>query len=209
MTKAEHIDFIRNSLRSIDKTGKFLRPQVGAAINNAVNTVFWEMYDQSPKVMWKSMERYTTSMTLAPTTALGSARYTATLIVDVVDLPRKAGGILEIDTITGLGGIDTTTTTYVPVSTMEGEQFYGSEASLPDNIIGFSFSGARQIEFWNMDAATAALGVNARVIQQFKSYNSTDNVVLPFGQDERIMELVRQYLGVIPPKDLINNNSDG
>lgn len=59
-----------------------------------------------------------------------------------------------------------------------------------------------------MDAANAALGVYARVIKQFKDYGLTDNIVLPYGQDERIIELVRQYLGAIPPKDLVNDNAD-
>ena len=40
MTKIEYIDFIRNSLQMVDKTAKFHREQVAAAINNAVNTVF-------------------------------------------------------------------------------------------------------------------------------------------------------------------------
>lgn len=209
MTKGEYIDFIRNSLQMVDKTAKFLRPQVEAAINNAVNTVFYELYKQSPKNITKSMERYSSSISVTPVLALNATRYLVSLTVDVVDLPRKAGGILEIDALNASSEISTTTTKFIPVSTMEGEQFYGSEASLPDNVIGFSYSGWRQIEFWNMDAATAALLVRARIIKQFRSYDSTDVVVLPFGQDDRIMQLVREYMGVIPPKDITNNNADG
>jgi len=209
MTKAEYIDFIRNSLQAVDKTAKYHPEQVAAAINVAVNTVFYEVYKDQPRIFAKSMERYTTQTQLIPVnTSAVAPRYTAPVTVDIVDLPRKTGGILEIlqKTLipTGLSSV----TTYIPVTTMEGEQFYGSEASLPDNVVGFSWSGARVVEFWGMSVTQASNTVLARYIKQFKSYSSTDNVVLPYGQDQRIIELVREYLGAIPPKDLVNNNAD-
>jgi len=211
MTKAEYIDFIRNSLPMVDKTSRFHREQVGAAINVAVNTVFYEIYRANPKVFMKSMERYTTRATIIPVNITLRGRYTAPITVDIVDLPKKAGGVLEIMQwdAQGIQEIGTTTTDYIPVTTMEGEQFYGSEASLPGNVVGYSWSGAREIEFWGISAAEASQGVSVRFIQQFKSYSNTDNVVLPYGQDQRIMQLVREFLGVTPPKDTINDNADG
>jgi len=211
MTKAEYIDFIRNSLPQVDKTSRYQHQQVAAAINVAVNTIFYDMYKQQPKSFKKSMERYTVWAINTPAINAYSGRYTSTITVDVVDLPRKSSGILEIlqGTLLGLGPSDTTTTKFIPVSTMEGEQFYGSESSLPDNVIGFSFSGARAIEYWGMKAADATLGVYIRLIKQFKAYALTDNVILPYGRDQQIIELVRQFLGAIPPKDLVNDNADG
>ena len=211
MTKAEYIDFIRNSLPQVDKTSRYQHQQVAAAINVAVNTIFYDMYKQQPKSFKKSMERYTVWAINTPAINAYSGRYTSTITVDVVDLPRKSSGILEIlqGTLLGLGPSDTTTTKFIPVSTMEGEQFYGSESSLPDNVIGFSFSGARAIEYWGMKAADATLGVYIRLIKQFKAYALTDNVILPYGRDQQIIELVRQFLGAIPPKDLLNDNADG
>lgn len=212
MTQNEYIDFIRNSLAMVDKTAKFLRPQVEAAINFAVNTVFYELYERNPKKFRKSMERYTVRGTLAPVlTGLHvRGRYTAPLAVDIVDLPRKTGGIIEIMQLDaeGIPEIENTTTKYVPVTTMEGEQLYGSESSLPGNVVGFSWSGARELEFWGMSAAEASQGVSARYIRQFKEYVYDDNVILPYGQDSRIVELVREYLGQTPPKDLVNTNAD-
>ena len=205
MTKAEYIDFIRNSLPQVDKTSRFHREQVAAAINEAVNTVFYDMYKNGNKTVRKSMERYTTIVISIPTLDATINRYTSTLTVDVVDLPRKTGGVLEI-----LTAALVPPTKYIPVSTMEGEQFYGSEASLPSNVTGFAFSGARVIEFWYLSLPdTDVDGVKIRLIQQFKSYTGTDNVLLPYGQNARILELVREYLGVTPPKDIINNNADG
>jgi len=199
MTKNEYIDFVRNSLQMVDKTQKYHSQQVAAAINHAVNTVFWEMYGKNGNVMKKSLERYTTLVTNTTAANATTTRYNSSLTVDVVDLPRKAGGII------GIIEDDTTTTKYVPVGVLEGDQLYGSESSLPDAIIGFSFDGIRTIEYWNMTAATDVI---IRVIKQFNSYTTTENVLLPFGQDERIIELVRKYLGDIPPKDLINNEAD-
>jgi len=209
MTKNEYIDFIRNSLQAVDKTSRFHPEQVAAAMNVAVNTVFYEMYKAQPRVFAKSMERYTVQTQLIPVNSSAvDPRYTAPLTVDIVDLPRKTGGVLEILQKTLIPATLSSVITYVPVTTMEGEQFYGSESSLPSNVVGFSWSGARVVEFWNMSASQATGTVLARYIPQFKSYASTDNVLLPYGQDQRIIELVRQYMGVIPPKDLVNDNAD-
>lgn len=208
MTKNEYIDFIRNSLQMEDKTNKFHPKQVEAAINLAVNTVFYEMYAKNPKSMMKAMERYTTTVvetipiSITPTLDATTGRYETTLSFDVVDLPKKAGGIIEITEASN------NTTKYVPVSAIEGEQLYGSEGSLPDNIIGYTMHGSRIIEYWGMVVATVPADIVIKAIKQFKGYSITDNILLPYGQDERIIELVRQYLGVIPPKDLINDNAD-
>lgn len=204
MTKAEYIDFIRNSLQMVDQTNRYHQEQVAAAINLAVNTVFWELYTRTPKVMERSMERYTTQITESVTTSTTTDRYITTLDVDVVDLPRATGGVIEVLSDVGSAG-----QLYVPMTTMQGEQLYGAEGTLPSlQIIGYSWSGAREIEYWDMDANNASYGVVVRLIQQFKSYSSTDNVLMPYGQDQRIIELTRQYLGAIPPKDLVNDNAD-
>lgn len=199
MTKAQYIDFIRNSLQMADKTDRYHHEQVAAAINNAVNTVFFEMFNKNPSSMRKAMERYAMDIEETSSQSAMTNRYGNTLDVDIVDLPRKAGGILSIIED------DTTTTKYVPVSILEGDQLHGSESSLPDNVIGFSMNGPRNIEYWNMSAATDLI---VRVIPQFRSFSDTDNVPLPYGQDQRIIELVRQYLAGIPPKDTVNNEVD-
>ena len=202
MTKQAYIDTIRNSLPMVDKTNRYHEEQVAAAINNAVNTVFYEIYVQNPKVMAKSMERYTTVVSNATAVNATTGRYNSSLSVDIVDLPKKAGGIIDIIQV----GVDGSgTTMYVPVSSIEGDQLFGSESSLPGNVIGFSFNGLRTIEYWGMAAITT---VRIRLIQQFESYSLTDNVLLPYGQDGRIIDLVRQFLAGIPPKDLVNNEAD-
>ena len=205
MTKQEYIHFIKNSLPQVDKTSKFHYEQIASAINVAINQVFYDIYDKNPKAFKKSLERYTIVRDYAgvtdPTVQVDTGRYGMTLNVDIVDLPRKTGGIFDV-----LSGSDNTTT-FVPVSVLEGNQFYGSESSLPGTIVGYAWDGARSIEFWNMSASEASAGVKIRLIQQFKSYGSGDNVVLPYGQDQRIIEMVREFLG-LPPKDLVNNNAD-
>jgi hypothetical protein len=207
MTKAEYIDFIRNSLPQVDKTNRFHREQVSAAINEAVNTVFYEVHKANPKAFKKSMERYSTMITSSPDGTVITPRYVSELTIDVVDLPTKSGGVLEImNRLSGFNTVLTSTTDFVPVSTMEGEQLYGSESTLPGSIIGFSWSGDRTIEYWGDMSAIDSVFI--RVIQQFKSYASTDNVIFPYGQNARILELVREYLGVTPPKDIINNNTN-
>ena len=207
MTKIEYVDFIRNSLQMVDKTGKFMPKQVAAAINVAVNTVFYELYKNSPRSITKSLERYTTlhsPITVTPELSATTGRYESALTFDVVDLPRKTGGIFDIIT----DNVTPAATKFVPISVLEGDQLFGSESSLPGNVIGYSFTGPRTIEYWGMSAAEAAASVVVRAIKQFKSLSDTDNVLLPLGQDERIIELVREYLGVIPPKDLVNDNAD-
>ncbi len=210
MTKKEYIGFIRNSLPMVDQTSRFHHLQVEAAINIAVNSVFFDMYESNPKRFRKSMERYSEFEIATLAEGVPTGRYRTTLTYDVVDLPRKTGGILGImqKSSAGIAEISTTTTDYVPVSIMEGEQLYGSESSLPGGVVGFSWSGAREIEYWGISDADAALGVYVRAIKQFKSYADTDNLLLPYGKNQQIIDKVREYLGVTPPKDTINDNSD-
>lgn len=210
MTKAEYIDFIRNSLPMVDQTNRFHENQIAVAINMAVNTVFWDMYEQNPRKMAKSMERYTTTITLTPLNNVVRGRYAVVIDHDIVDLPRKTGGVISIRQWDGLGvpSLTTTTTNYVPVTVMEGEQFYGSESSLTGVVVGFSWSKIRQLEFWGMSATEASNTIEVRFIKQFKGYSFADDVLLPYGQNERIIELVRQYLGLIPIKDIVNDNAD-
>ena len=219
MTKIEYVDYVRNSLRMVDKTAKFHRKQVETAINSATNTVFYELYMKNPKSFRKAMERYAVTLEEDVTTTSALNLYGVSLTVDVVDLPRATGGVLEIskrDLTFDQSGLYTR---FVPMTTMQGQQMYNSESALYRKAstvgsnttpVGFSYSRTRQIEFWGMTAADVLDHgqVYVRLIKQFTSYANTDNVNLPYGQDERIIELVRQYLGVIPPKDLINNNKD-
>ena len=210
MTKAEYIDFIRNSLPQVDQTSRFHHKQVAAAINVAVNAVYWEMYDENPAAFRKGMERYSTNAKLD--LGLSDGRYVADLTVDIVDLPRKAGGILGVKEDPSLG-TTTTTTQFVPVSTTEGEQLYGSEGSLPGNVVGYSWAGyerdgVRAIEFWGATASPIANGVIVRYIKQFKSYTSTQTFIPPFGQDQLIIDKVREFMGATPPKDTVNDNAD-
>ena len=158
MTKAEYIDFIRNSLPMVDKTDKYHRKQVSAAINMAVNQVFRDMYASLGKTAKKSLERYTTLVSKTPATNVTTGRYEADIALDIVDLPRKAGGVFDVMTSS------TTTTKFVPVSVLEGNQLYGAEASLPGNIVGYTWDGAHAVEFWDMSAAEASAGVVVRFI---------------------------------------------
>lgn len=210
-TKNEYIDFVRNSLQMVDQTAKYHPEQVAAAIDVASATMFWEMYEQNPKVMKKSLERYSTIITNSLVNTVYPPRYVAALTVDIVDLPKKAGGVLEVFSNYS-SQLGSTTTQFVPISTIEGQQLYGSESSLPGNVIGFSYTGKRIIEFWGNAVTLAALkadgGVRIRAIQRFRSYSGTDTLMLPFGEDGRLMELVRDYLSGIPPKDTINDNAD-
>ena len=206
MTRAQYIDFIRNGLPMVDQTDRFHHEQVASAINMAINTVFYEMYEQNPKKFRKSMERYTTQLRRSAAPDANTGRYVSDLLVDVVDLPKKTGGVLEV--MWNYNDDTTTTTDFVPVSTMEGEQLYGSESSLLGNVIGFSWDGAQELEFWGMSAADAVNDVQIRFIKQFKGYSDSDNVLLPYGKDQLIIEKVREYLGVTPPKDLVNDNAD-
>jgi hypothetical protein len=127
---------------------------------------------------------------------------------DIMNLPTKASGIIEIIAFDSGGGPSNVSTKFIPVTALEARQFQGSEASLPGNVIGYTWAGNKVIEYWNMDATTAAAGVLAKIIKPFKSYSATDTFTPPYGQEQQIITIVREYLGVIPPKDTINNNAD-
>jgi hypothetical protein len=50
--------------------------------------------------------------------------------------------------------------------------------------------------------------IDVDIVQSFEEYADTDEVMMPQGQAERLTELVIKYLQIIPPAQLLNNNTD-
>jgi len=124
---------------------------------------------------------------------------TATLDLKYVDLPLKASGVLGVRLSTS------TTLAFVPMTTMEMDLAYGADLTLGSSLIGYSAQNG-QLEFFGMSADATTLTV--RIVQQFSEYASTDEVYPPYGKDFNITGQVLQILSQIPPKDLVNDNSD-
>jgi len=116
-----------------------------------------------------------------------------------VDLPLKASGVLGVRLPTS------TTLAFVPMTTMEMDLAYGADLTLGSSLIGYSAQNG-QLEFFGMSADATTLTV--RIVQQFSEYDASDEVYPPYGKDFNITGQVLQILSQIPPKDLVNDNSD-
>ena len=198
MKKGEYIDYVRNSLALLDKTNKYHRNQVAFAIEKAFNSAFYELYQTNPK----NLDRYGYDITGATVVLDNSTnRYYTILSKKYVNLPGKSSGIITVNFT------NTNTTTFVPVSDMEIGQLSDLDATLPGNVIGFIPTQDR-LYFYNMDGFRATKTLRIKIVLPFTEYGDDDEVFSPFGTDMKALEAVRRSLAMIPPKDLLNNNTD-
>jgi hypothetical protein len=64
------------------------------------------------------------------------------------------------------------------------------------------------IEFKNMTAAIAEGTLTLDLLPNFTSLLDADNVPLPYGKNAEVLKMALEILGVVQPKDLLDNNSD-
>ena len=73
-----------------------------------------------------------------------------------------------------------------------------------DNRIGYCVRQTK-LEFYRMTGVTS---IRIDVVQPFTSYNATDDVNIPFGNDQKLMDMVIEKLRGLPLVDLKDDNSD-
>jgi len=203
MIKKEIRSLIFNELPKLDKTNKY-HPRV---IDAAIEKVLAEMYNDVFKTSPLGLQRFTKTYTVTPpifadaTTGL----YTITLPAAIIPFPDKASGVRRISTY-AQGGL-----TFFPMDAREVDfVMSGSNVNTVTAKIGYIVSQT-QIEFYNMTAAIATVGVRTDLVIPFSVYIDTDTVHVPEVTDQQgntFIDRVLKVLGVIPPVDLMDDNRD-
>jgi hypothetical protein len=202
MTKQVIRALLKNTLAQIDKTSKYHDTYIDHLIEQCVNSVYYQVYAQSPRALGQYTKRYTTQAIASGGTA---NRYYHTLTVSLVPMPDKRGGVRSI-----VSSVDTDVY-FVPVTDqelmlMDEAQADGLTTATP--IVVYYIVRPDLIEFKNMTATIGAGTLTLDLLVCFTDLADTDEVPLPLGKNVEVIKMALEILGVVPPKDLLDNNSD-
>jgi hypothetical protein len=199
ITKIQLVEIIQKRLAgqlSEEQAGAFDSQMVAKYIGRAFNTLMWEIFRGGLYNMDNYTKRYSSvTVTYDSTQEI----YTSTLPEDIVQLPRIGSGVMKIQTITGTG------VNFAPASNQEFDLLDGTEVDLIDSTIRFNVR-SQTIEYKNMTSAIASVGVKMDLVIPFDSYDWDDTVMIPAGQDQRLIELVVGFAMGQPIDDQLNNN---
>lgn len=195
MTKKEIISFYKNSVQAIDKTARYHDKVIAIAIRNAYEQILYDMYVQNPN----NLDAYV--VTLSNLAIVNADRDYCTLTCSYVKLPGKASGVRSVRSDEDVS--------FMPMTFQEYEQASDFNIWEAGDVIGYAV-GQDKVYFHNLPADWEYLSsfVDVDVVKSFEDYSDTDEIVIPNGQAKRMEELVMAYLVKIPPKNLLNTNTD-
>jgi len=204
MTKRELLSFYRNSLPSPDKTGRYHPQIISYAVRMAYEQLLYDMYLINPK----NLDEYV--VTLTDLAVIDADRDYVSITKSYIKLPGKASGVRSVysaelpDLLS-----DIEDTYFFPMTLQEYKQASGSDMWGGGQAVGYAVSQDK-VYLHNLPADWDYLSgsVHVDIVQSFEEYDLDDEIVVPHGQAERMTELVVGYLSKIPPKNLLNNNSD-
>ena len=199
-------DYIRSLtkgiLRSVDKVNKYHDTLIDHVLETSLCSVYYQVHAQAPKALGQYTKRYS-AQTISTDSTL--TRYYHTLTIQPVTLPDKRGGVRSI--------VDQSDTDvyFVPVTDQElllMDEAQADALLTTTPIVVYYVVRPDRIEFKNMSATLAAHTLTIDMIPTFTDLADTDDIPLPYGKHLEIIRSALELLGVIPPKDLLDNNSD-
>lgn len=194
MTKAEIISFYKNSVLKPDKTSRYHDRVIEYAVSMAYEQILHDTYLKDPV----NVDEYVVTKT--GLVAHDGTRDYIDVPASYIKLPGKASGVR---------GVRTTGHAFFPMTLMEYEQASDFDIWEAGTAIGYAV-GQDKIYLHNLpsDWQYVSDNIDIDIVQSFEEYALTDEVTMPYGQSAKMMELVLNYLRVIPPEQLLNNNAD-
>ena len=204
MTKKDLVSFYRNSLPAPDKTGRYHPQIIAYAVRMAYEQLLYDMYLINPK----NLDEYV--VTLTDLAVVNADRDYVVVTKSYIKLPGRGSGVRSVHTVFLPDSLsDIEDIYFFPMTLQEYEQASHSEIWSTGDAVGYAV-GQDKVYLHNLPVDWDYLSgsVSVDIVQSFEEYADTDEVMMPHGQAERLTELVVQYLSKIPPKNLLNNNSD-
>ena len=178
MTKAEILDSLIYELKKLDYQNH------PAMVESIVSDVYNQLLGQMSQDELDMFEFYAkTYNDQAVTLDTDSNRYYTTLPVAIVNLHRRQGGVLGINSTEGTGH------KFFPTSEQEIRMTDNIEAGILGRFYGYFVDHGR-IWYDGMTVAIAAAGVRLTLAPQFRDFASTDEINLPTGMDYSLKQLV-------------------
>jgi hypothetical protein len=193
MTKKDLISFVKNSLAT-NKTSRYHENVIAYAIRMAYEQLLYDMYMMNPK----NVDEYI--VTLSDLVITNGDRDYVTLSKSFIKLPGKASGVRSVRA---------TDAKFYPMTLQEYEQAEDLDI-WNDGITSGYAVGQGKVYFHNLPVGWTHVSdtIDVDIVQSFEDYDKDDEVMIPNGQAERLMELVIGFLSQVPPKNLLNNNTD-
>lgn len=207
MTKKEMRSSIQNALRRIDKTAKFHDKLIDAAIESSVNQFLYDIYRKDPRDLDIHTKEFGTEVALAVTENESTEEYYTPLPAAYVSLPEKNSGVRYVV------GHDRDQTMLYPISTREmllaRTSHVGnstSEDGDPYTRSFFAVQGTKLIYF-HVNSELVNAGVRVGIVIPFSAYADSEEVNVPFGQDDKVFVSVMQKFMQQQPVDQRDNNN--
>lgn len=200
MTKAEIISLVKNTLMKVDEQGRYREPLLERHIGVVYEQMFNELYGRDRK----SISKYTRIISDASSEAVNLANGRTLPSIPIV-LPREAGGLFEFYTDAGFESFTFVLTSY------EGYK-YSVDSSFDTASFKGTYTAAILADkiYANKTVTPAPAGevtLYYRMIPKFSELSSTDEVILPGGASEMLVDRVIDTIQHMPPTDLINDNT--
>lgn len=200
MIKGALIELVQESLPQLDKTGKYDDRVVESYISLAVNSVFGQIFRKDAGNYDLYAKEYVGTILQDASTEQYYSEYPAP-IVQTVD-PFK--GVRSINTLKGRG------LEFAPARSSDMALFEGITAFNVSNVIPFIPQRDRVLyigEPIDEDYQTIE-SVRMMLVVPFTEYDMDEFFHIPEGADLNIVDTVRQLMGQIPPRDLLNDGKE-
>ena len=202
MTKAVIRALLKNTLSQLDKTSKYHETYLDNVLESCLNSVYYQVYEKNPRALGQYTKRFAAQNLTAGT----AGRYAYALTVKLVPLPDKRGGVRSV--------IDEADTDlyFVPVTDQElmlmEESQVVDDLTMTTPIVAYYVVRPTLVEFKGLSVTQLDDTYTFDLLVAFTSLLDTDEVPLPFGKNAEIIKMALEIIGVVPPKDLLDNNSD-
>ena len=202
MKKKEFVDKIRLNVQQIDKTAKFHPKFVEMVISSCYNEILVQTYTKDLYDLGLFTKKYGDDGTpIAIVQNTNTLEWYSIIPEEIVPLPDLNSGVREILSL------QSNSLVFAPMKSSEIKLIEGLECQEIDDVIGYTVYNGR-IVYTGMTSDIASAGVVLSLIIPLHAYDDDDIVYFPKGQERTLTDLVLAELGVIQPKDLVNNNSD-
>ena len=208
MTKGEMRSSVQGAMLRIDKTAKFHNELIDKAIESSVNQFLYDIYRNDPRDLDAYTKEYGTDIALAITERESTEEYYTNIPVPYVALPEKNSGIRYVV------AHNRDHTHFYPMSNREmllaRTSYVGSATSEDGEPFTRSFYAVQgqKIIYFQMNSDVASEGVRIGIVVPFSVYADSEEMNIPFGQDDKVFISVMQKLMQQRPMDHRDDNRD-
>jgi hypothetical protein len=207
MDKRALRSLVKNLLPKYGYESEFHPRFIDAVIEKAIARLYNIVYERNPLSLQRFCKRFGGSGTpITVSKDINTNIYYSNYPTGytIINFPDKASGVRRVSPKVQSGVV------YYPMDEREVE--LASAGSYFDTVtakIGYIVTPER-IEYYGMDAVTAAAGVRLDLIIPFSQYADTDEVTVPEITDEEgkaFTDVVMEVMSIIKPSDFIDDNT--